>query len=331
MSCSRRLLHAVIVPASAGLLSLCRLRQGRGRRAIAGRRRRAADRRHHRSWCARSRGATPSLALGTARRASRSPSPPRSARRWSACISTAATKSRAGAPLVTLTGRQQQARSPRRRPPPTEAEQLYERQNELATQQLIARSSLDTQRAMRDAARARVRADARRPRRPRDPRAVRRRARHPPGQPGHAGARRAPRSPRSTTSRASTSTSRCRKRSSPTSRAGQQLQRRSTAYPGARVRRRGQHHRLAHRRRPRARSPCAAISPIPIARCARACCCRCSCRGRERQALVVPEIAVVQVGADTFVYRVKPDGSVEQAEVKVGSAQRRPGRSRDRA
>lgn len=37
-----------------------------------------------------------------------------------------------------------------------------------------------------------------------------------------------------------------------------------------------------------------------------------------RQALVVPEIAVVQVGRDSFVYRVKPDGSVEQAPVTAG-------------
>ena len=38
----------------------------------------------------------------------------------------------------------------------------------------------------------------------------------------------------------------------------------------------------------------------------------------ERQALVIPEIAVVQVGRDSFVYRVKPDGSVEQAAVTAG-------------
>lgn len=37
-----------------------------------------------------------------------------------------------------------------------------------------------------------------------------------------------------------------------------------------------------------------------------------------RQALVIPEIAVVQVGRDSFVYRVKPDSTVEQAKVKTG-------------
>jgi membrane fusion protein (multidrug efflux system) len=39
----------------------------------------------------------------------------------------------------------------------------------------------------------------------------------------------------------------------------------------------------------------------------------------ERQALVVPEIALVQVGPDTFVYRVKADGSVENPRVEVGA------------
>lgn len=37
-----------------------------------------------------------------------------------------------------------------------------------------------------------------------------------------------------------------------------------------------------------------------------------------RQALVIPEIAVIQVGRDSFVYRVKPDSTVEQAKVQTG-------------
>lgn len=41
--------------------------------------------------------------------------------------------------------------------------------------------------------------------------------------------------------------------------------------------------------------------------------------GRERQALLVPEIAVVQVGRDSFVYRVKADGSVEQVKVEIAA------------
>ncbi len=38
-----------------------------------------------------------------------------------------------------------------------------------------------------------------------------------------------------------------------------------------------------------------------------------------RDTVVVPEIAVVQVGADSFVYRVKQDQSVERAKVELGS------------
>ena len=37
-----------------------------------------------------------------------------------------------------------------------------------------------------------------------------------------------------------------------------------------------------------------------------------------RPALVVPELAVQQVGSETFVWRVKPDGTVEKADVVVG-------------
>jgi membrane fusion protein (multidrug efflux system) len=40
---------------------------------------------------------------------------------------------------------------------------------------------------------------------------------------------------------------------------------------------------------------------------------------QERQALLVPEIAVVQVGQTSFVWRVKSDGTVEQARVAIGS------------
>ncbi|HBK47226.1 MAG TPA: efflux transporter periplasmic adaptor subunit [Xanthomonadaceae bacterium] len=43
-----------------------------------------------------------------------------------------------------------------------------------------------------------------------------------------------------------------------------------------------------------------------------------------RQALVIPEIAVVQVGRESYVYRVKPDGSVERADVRTG--ERRDGK-----
>lgn len=61
-----------------------------------------------------------------------------------------------GAPLVTLSGQQQQASLVEAQATALEAERMYRRQAELAGQQLIARASLDTQRATRDAANARV-------------------------------------------------------------------------------------------------------------------------------------------------------------------------------
>ncbi len=63
---------------------------------------------------------------------------------------------RRGAPLITLSGQQQFAALASAEAAAKEAEQLYQRQSQLARQQLIARASLDTQRAMRDAARAQV-------------------------------------------------------------------------------------------------------------------------------------------------------------------------------
>ena len=61
-----------------------------------------------------------------------------------------------GAALVTLSGQQQQAALASAEAALKEAEQLFQRQDQLAKQQLIARASLDTQRAARDAARAQV-------------------------------------------------------------------------------------------------------------------------------------------------------------------------------
>ncbi|WP_406848410.1 efflux RND transporter periplasmic adaptor subunit [Xanthomonas citri] len=43
-----------------------------------------------------------------------------------------------------------------------------------------------------------------------------------------------------------------------------------------------------------------------------------------RQALVIPEIAVVQVGRESYVFRVKPDSTVERADVRLG--ERRDGK-----
>lgn len=68
----------------------------------------------------------------------------------------------AGARLLTLGGRQQQAALAAAQAEADEAERMYRRQSELAERQLVARASLDTQRATLDAARARaasIRAD----------------------------------------------------------------------------------------------------------------------------------------------------------------------------
>ncbi|WP_295963452.1 efflux RND transporter periplasmic adaptor subunit [uncultured Xanthomonas sp.] len=62
----------------------------------------------------------------------------------------------AGAPLVTLRGQGQQAALREAEATYTEAEQLYRRQSELVGRQLVSRAQLDTQRALRDAAQARV-------------------------------------------------------------------------------------------------------------------------------------------------------------------------------
>jgi membrane fusion protein, multidrug efflux system len=42
-------------------------------------------------------------------------------------------------------------------------------------------------------------------------------------------------------------------------------------------------------------------------------------RRPERQALLVPEIAVVQAGSDSYVYRVSPQGTAERVDVKLGT------------
>src|SRR5690606_16222742 len=59
-----------------------------------------------------------------------------------------------GAPLVTLSGQQQRAALAAAQAAATEADRLYRRQREQAAQQLVARAALDAQRATRDATRA---------------------------------------------------------------------------------------------------------------------------------------------------------------------------------
>lgn len=62
----------------------------------------------------------------------------------------------AGAPLITLSGNQQQSALAEAQANAAEADQMYRRMAQLGEQQLVARATLETQRAVRDAAVARV-------------------------------------------------------------------------------------------------------------------------------------------------------------------------------
>ncbi|MBF6022478.1 efflux RND transporter periplasmic adaptor subunit [Lysobacter niastensis] len=223
----------------------------------------------------------------------------------------------AGSPLVTLTGSQQQAALEQAEAAAAEADRLYQRQNELAAQQLIARSSLDTQRAARDVARARVaqmRADI-------GDRVIR----APFG--GVLGIRQI--SPGSLvtpgTAIATLDDTARVYVDFPVPEAmlaqvavGQIVSGTSTAYPGrtfdgkvstidARIDEatravtvRGDFANTDRALRP------GMLLQVTLTR-------------PQRDALLVPEISIVQVGTDSFVYRVKPDGTVERADVKVGT------------
>jgi membrane fusion protein (multidrug efflux system) len=222
-----------------------------------------------------------------------------------------------GAPLVTLSGQAQHAALAEAQAAANEADRLYRRQSELAAQQLIARSALDTQRATRDAARARVaqmRAEI-------GDRVIR--------APfaGVLGLRQV--SPGSlVTPGTAIATLDDTARvfvDFPVPEAllaqvapGQRLAGRSEAYAGrefegtvstvdARIdaATRAVTVRGDFANTDRALRPGMLLQVI--------------LHRPERQALLVPEIAVVQVGQDSFVYRVKADGSVERADIKVGA------------
>jgi membrane fusion protein, multidrug efflux system len=222
----------------------------------------------------------------------------------------------AGAPLVTLSGRQQQALFEAAQAAAAEAEQMYRRQEQLAAQQLIAHSLLDTQRATRDSTRARVaqvRADLgdRVIRAPFTGRLGIRQVS--PGtlvQPGTAIANLDDIShvyvdfPVPEAQLANLES-------------GQLLQAASAAYPKrvfngtvATIDSRIDDVTRAVTVRGEFPNPDRALRPGMLLQVQLA-------RG-ERQALVVPEIAVVQVAQTSSVYRVKPDGSVEQVEVLLG-------------
>jgi len=222
----------------------------------------------------------------------------------------------AGAPLVTLSAQSQQAALVEAQATANDADALYRRQGELAAQQLIARAALDSQRASRDAARARVarmRADL-------GDRTIRAPFAGVLGlrqiSPGTAIAtlddiaRVFVDFPVPEAMLANVA-------------AGQRLSATSPAYPGrsfdglvsivdARVDQatRALTVRGDFANADRALRPGMGLQ-VTLSR-------------PERPALLVPEIAVVQVGNSAFVYRVKPDNSVERADVKIGT--RRDGR-----
>ena len=229
---------------------------------------------------------------------------------------------RAGTPLVTLRGDSQQAALVAAQATYAEADQLYKRQASLADQQLVARSSLDTQKSIRDAALARVqqmRADIG-DRNVRAPFA------------GVLGMRQvSPGALITPTTAIATLDDISRvhvdfqvpEAALASVQAGQQVTGGSTAYPGreftgtvATVDTRLDAGTRAATVRADFPNPDRVLRPGMLldVRLFRP----------ERQALVIPEIAVVQVGRDSFVYRVKADGSVEQA--KVGTGVRRDGK-----
>lgn len=223
----------------------------------------------------------------------------------------------AGAPLVTLSGQAQQAALAEAQAAANEAERLYRRQSELAAQQLIARAALDTQRATRDAARARV-AQMRAQLGDRTVRAP---------FAGVLGIRQVSPGTLVTPGTAIATLDDVSRVyvdfAVPEAQiasigVGQRLSGRSSAYQDrsfdgsvSTVDARVDAASRAVIVRGDFANPDRALRPGMLLEV--------QLQRGERQALIVPEIAIVQVGRDTFVYRVKADGRVEQAKVGLGN------------
>lgn len=224
---------------------------------------------------------------------------------------------KAGAPLITLRGDSQQAALVAAQATYAEADQLYKRQASLADQQLVARASLDTQKSIRDAALARVqqmRSDI-----------GDRNVRAPFS--GVLGIRQVSPGALITTSTVIATLDDLSRMyvdfpvpeaQLASVAAGQSISARSNAYPDRKFE--GVVSTIDARIDAATRAvivrgdfpnPDRALRPgmlmqVELSR-------------PERQALVLPEIALVQVGRDTFVYRAKADDSVEQVKVEVGA------------
>lgn len=224
---------------------------------------------------------------------------------------------RAGAPLVTLVGQAEQAALNEAAAAATEADRQYRRQAELAAQQLVARAQLDAQRATRDAARARV-AQVRAQLADRVIRAP---------FAGVLGLRQV--SPGSLVSPGTVITT-----LDDISRvhvdfpmpetllaqvgAGQAIEGTAAAYPGRTFE--GTVATVDARVDPATRAVTVrgdfanadrALKPGMLLQV--------RVRRPERQALLVPEIAVVQAGSDSYVYRVDAQGVAGRADVKLGT------------
>ena len=222
-----------------------------------------------------------------------------------------------GAPLVTLSGQQQQAALASAEAALKEAEQQYARHSALAAQQLIARASLDSQRAARDAARAQVsqiRANL-----------ADRVIRAPFA--GVLGIRQVSPGALVTPGTAIATLDDIARVhvDFPVPEAelarieqGQAIVGQVAAWPDMKFD--GAVSTIDARIDPGSRAATVrADFPNPDARLRPGMLVNVELGQAQRQALVVPEIAVAQVGRDTFVFRVKADDTVEQAPVKVGS------------
>lgn len=221
-----------------------------------------------------------------------------------------------GAVLVTLSGQQQQAALAQAQAAALEAGRLYKRQSELASQQLIARSQLDSQRAARDSAQAQV-AQVRAQLGDRVIRAP---------FAGVLGIRQVspgalvtPGTPIATLDDLSSVYV-----DFPVPEAalaqvgpGQQVRGRTEAYPGQDFA--GVVETVDARIDPATRAVTVrAAFPNPDRVLRPGMLVTVRVQRPQRQALLVPEIAVVQVGQTAFVYRVKDDATVEQARVAIG-------------
>ncbi|WP_146908465.1 efflux RND transporter periplasmic adaptor subunit [Arenimonas daejeonensis] len=226
----------------------------------------------------------------------------------------------AGDVLVDLSGRAELAGLDEVAASYREAQQQYERLRELNAQKLIPTSQLDAQRGAMDSARATGRG-ARTPGRPRDHGALRRRARFPPGQPRHLvtpGTTIASLDDISVMKLDFTVPEAFLSALAP----GQAVSARSAAWPDREFT--GTVSTIDSRVDPVTRAVTVrAEIPNPERELRPGMLLTLQVFQPERQALVVPEISVIQVAQDAHVFRVKADDTVEQVDVKLG--QRRQG------